>query len=127
MTKHKAFKACEPGYPLPGRALRNNVPRGGMWTSSICLPSAWVVEAFDVVEDVGTGFISGAIHLSGGTFGFSDEKQLFIADLAMASRTSGVPLARSQTLPARLIEHVMPLSVSRRWNCSRVHYDPWSE
>ena len=26
--KHKAFKAYEPGYPLPGRALRSNVPRG---------------------------------------------------------------------------------------------------
>ncbi len=35
--KHKAFKAYEAGYPLPDRALRSNVPRGGMWTSSICL------------------------------------------------------------------------------------------
>ncbi len=30
--KHKTFKACEPGYPFPGRALRSNVPRGGMST-----------------------------------------------------------------------------------------------
>ena len=35
--KHRAFKACEPGYPLPGRALRSNVTRGGMRTSGICL------------------------------------------------------------------------------------------
>ena len=35
--KHKAFKAYEPGYPLPGRALRSNGPRGCTWASSIYL------------------------------------------------------------------------------------------
>lgn len=42
---------------------------------------------------------------------FSDEKKLSIAAL-------------SQTLPDRLIEHVMPWSDVRRWNCSLVYCDP---
>jgi len=45
---------------------------------------------------------------------FSDKKRLSIADLAMVTRTNGVPMARSQTFPARIIEHVMLLSVRRR-------------
>ena len=40
-----------------------------------------------------------------------DEKKLSIAEL-------------SQTLPARLIEQVMPWSRSRRWNCSLVYCEP---
>jgi hypothetical protein len=45
---------------------------------------------------------------------FSDDKKLSIADLAMVSRASGVPMARSQTLPARLIGQMMSLSARRR-------------
>jgi hypothetical protein len=72
------------------------------------MPSARVVEALDVVEHIGAGFISGAIDLAAVRSVFSDEKKLSIAEL-------------SQTLPARLIEQVMPLSASRRWNCSLVY------
>jgi hypothetical protein len=68
--------------------------------------SAGVVEAFDVIEDIGPGFVAGAVNLTGRPV-FSDEKKLSIADLAMVSRTGGATMARSQTLPARL---VMPLS-----------------
>jgi hypothetical protein len=43
--------------------------------------------------------------------------------------------ALSQTLPARLIEQVIPLSAIQRWNCSLVYWLPpdqvrgrlWSE
>jgi hypothetical protein len=42
---------------------------------------------------------------------FSDEKKLAIAEL-------------SQTLPARLIEQVMPWSAMRRWNASLVYWLP---
>jgi hypothetical protein len=41
----------------------------------------------------------------------SEEKKLSIAEL-------------SQTLPARLIEQMIPLSANRRWNCSLVYCDP---
>lgn len=72
------------------------------------MPSARVVKAFDVVEDVGPCFMSGAIDFTGGRSVFSDEKKFSVAEL-------------SRTFPARLIEQVIPLSARSRWNCSLVY------
>ena len=65
------------------------------------MPSARVVEALDVVEQVGAGFVVGAIDLAVAPFDFSKAKKLSIADL-------------SQTFPARLMEQVMPSSAISR-------------
>lgn len=79
--------------------------RHGAKVTQLRVASSRIVEALDVVEQVSACRVAGAEILRAVRSVFSDEKKLAIAEL-------------SQTFPARLIEQVMPLSSSRRWNCS---------
>ncbi len=69
-----------------------------------------VVEAFDVVEHIGSGLVPRSIDFILIRSVFSDEKKLSIAAL-------------SQTLPERLVEQVMPLSAIRHWKSSLAMQD----
>ena len=82
--------------------------RHGAKVAQLRVASSRIVETLDVVEHVGACCVAGAVDLAGRRSVLSDEKKLSMAEL-------------SQTLPARLIEQVMPLSRSRRWNCSLVY------
>ena len=78
----------------------------GAQIAQLRVASPRIIEPLDIVEHIGAGGIAGAVDLAG--------RPLSIAEL-------------SQTLPARLIEQIIPLSRSRRWNCSLVYCEPWSE
>ncbi len=74
-----------------------------------------IVEALDVIEDVGLGPSSRVRYVLRAVRSvFSEEKKLSIAAL-------------SQTVPDRLMLQITPLSASKRWNCSLVYWPPWSE
>lgn len=62
----------------------------------------------DVIQHICLDVVSGSLDFAGGPFLLRDEKKLSMAAL-------------SQTLPDGLIEHVMPWSAMRRWNCSLVY------
>lgn len=78
------------------------------------VPAFRVVEAFDVVEYVGSRLIAGPVDFPTARSVFNDEKKLSIAEL-------------SHTFPARLIEQDTPAWASRRWNCSLAYRLPRSE
>ena len=78
------------------------------------MPAGRIVEALDIIEHVGPGLVPRPVCLRAVRSVFSDEKKLSMAAL-------------SQTFPERLIEQLIPCSVSRRWNCSLVYWLPWSE
>ena len=73
-----------------------------------------VVEAVDIVKEVGAGLVAGAVDLPRHALGLERGEKLSIAAL-------------SQTLPERLRLHITPCSAISRWNASLVYWLPRSE